>query len=185
MRPLVEHGELAILSGRSLLLVEDDEILLARLALALPVRGFEVQSASSIEKALEMVRASPPAFAVVDLRLADGSGLSIVSQISEARPDSRVIVVTGYGNIPTAVSAAKLGACDYLPKPVDADEITDALLAPRGSMAPPPDHPMPVEDKQWAHISSVLAHNANNLSQAARQLSMHRRTLQRIMRRHE
>lgn len=185
MTPLAGRKELAELDDKSLLLVEDDEILLARLAAALQACGFAVRSANSVETGLEIVRASPPAFAVVDLRLADGSGLSIVSEISAWRPDSRVIVTTGYGNIPTAVSAAKLGACGYLPKPVDADEITDALLTPRGAMAPPPDHPMAVDEKQWAHISSVLAHSSNNLSKTARLLHMHRRTLQRIIRRHE
>lgn len=184
MTLLARREELAVLDDRSLLLVEDDDILLARLAAALQARGFAVRSANSIEMGLGMVRASPPAFAVVDLRLADGSGLSIVSLISAARPDSRVIVVTGYGNISTVVSAVKLGACDYLPKPVDADEITDALLAPRGAMAPPPDHPMAVDEKQWTHISSVIA-QCKNVSQAARQLNMHRRTLQRIIRRHD
>lgn len=185
MLPTAEREGLAFSDDRSLLVVEDDEVLLARLAAALQARGFAVQSASSIDTGLYVVRMSPPAFAVVDLRLADGNGLSIVSELSAARPDSRVIVVTGYGNIPTAVSAIKLGACDYLTKPVDADEIADALLTPRGSVPPPPDHPMAVDEKQWAHISSVLAHNSNNLSQTARLLNMHRRTLQRIIRRHE
>ena len=185
MQPSVERDDLALLDDRSLLLVEDDEILLARLAVALQVRGFAVQCSSSIETGLEMVRASPPAFAVVDLRLADGSGLSIVSEMRAARPAGRSIVMTGYGNLPTAVSAAKLGANDYLTKPVDADEITDALLTPRGSMSPPPDHPMQLDEKEWAHISGVLSQCSNNISQAARLLNMHRRSLQRIVRRHE
>ena len=185
MAPLAESEDLAPLDDKSLLLVEDDAILLARLAAALQARRFAVRSANSIETGLEMVRASPPAFAVVDLRLADGSGLSIVSEIRAARPDSRVIVVTGYGNIPTAVSAARLGANDYLTKPVDIDEITVALLTPRGSMTPAPDHPMALDEKEWAHIASILAQCSNNISQAARLLNMHRRTLQRIVRRHE
>ncbi len=185
MTPLVQIDQLALLDDKSLLLVEDDEILLERLAAALNVRGFAVRAASSIETGLEIVRASPPAFAVVDLRLADGSGLAIVSEMRAARPDSRCIVMTGYGNIPTAVSAAKLGADDYLTKPVDADEITDALLTPRGSITPPPAHPMALDEKEWAHISNVLAQCSNNISEAARRLNMHRRSLQRIVRRHE
>jgi two-component system response regulator RegA len=152
---------------------------------ALQARGFAVRSANSIEAGLEMVRSFPPAFAVVDLRLVDGSGLSIVSEMRAARPDSRSIIITGYGNIPTAVIAAKLGANDYLTKPVDADEITDALLTPRGSVTPPPDHPMELDEKEWAHISSVLAQCSSNVSKAARLLNMHRRSLQRIIRRHE
>ena len=184
MASLAPRTELAATADRSLLIVEDDEALLARLASALQARGFVVRAANSIQSGLAMVKASPPAFAVVDLRLADGSGLSIVSEMRAARPDSRTIVMTGYGNIPTAVSAAKLGANDYLPKPVDADEITDALLAPHGSMTPPPDHPMELDEKEWAHISSVLAQCSNNISQAARLLNMHRRSLQRIVRRH-
>lgn len=184
MTPLAEREDLALLEDRSLLLVEDDDILLARLAAALQVRGFLVRTASSIETGLEMLRASPPAFAVVDLRLADGSGLSIVSEMRVARRDSRCIIMTGYGNIPTAVSAAKLGANDYLTKPVDADEIADVLLTPRGSVTPPPGHPMALKEKEWTHISSVLAQCSNNVSQAARLLNMHRRSLQRIIRRH-
>jgi two-component system response regulator RegA len=185
MTPSTQRCDVASVHDRSLLLVEDDEILLARLAVALQARGFAVRSANSIEAGLEMVRALPPAFAVVDLRLTDGSGLSIVAEMRAARPDSRSIIMTGYGNIPTAVSAAKLGANDYLTKPVDADEITDALLTPRGSVTPPPDHPMELDEKEWAHISSVLAQCSSNVSQAARLLNMHRRSLQRIIRRHE
>ena len=114
MTPATERGDVASIRDKSLLLVEDDEILLARLAVALQALGFTVRSANSIENGLEMVRAFPPAFAVVDLRLTDGSGLSIVSAMRSARPDSHSIIMTGYGNIPTAVSAAKLGANDYL-----------------------------------------------------------------------
>jgi len=185
MTPAANREDLAVLNDNSLLLVEDDEILLSRLAVALQARGFTVRSANSIETGLEMVRAFPPAFAVVDLRLTDGSGLSIVSAMRSARPDSHSIIMTGYGNIPTAVSAAKLGANDYLTKPVDADEITDALLTPRGSVTPPPDNPMELDEKELAHISSVIARCSNNISQAARLLNMHRRSLQRIVRRHD
>lgn len=185
LKPLARLEDLAALDDKSLLLVEDDAALLPRLALALQARGFNVRSANSIAAGLDLVRASPPAFAVVDLRLADGSGLAIVSELSAVRPDSRCIIMTGYGNIATAVSAAKLGANDYLTKPADADEITDALLTPRGSVTPPPAHPMTLGDKEWAHITSVLAQCSNNISLAARQLNMHRRSLQRIVRRHE
>lgn len=180
-----QHSDLVLPEDASLLLVEDDEVLLARLATALRARGFAVRAAGSVQHGLELVKEAPPAFAVVDLRLADGSGLEIVSEMRVARPDSRTIVMSGYGNIPTAVSAAKLGADDYLPKPVDADEITDALLTPRGSKAPPPDHPIELDEKEWAHISGVLLQCSNNISQAARLLNMHRRSLQRIVRRHE
>jgi two-component system response regulator RegA len=185
MTPLGPSEKLSLLLDNSLLLVEDDEILRERLAAALRGRGFAVITANCIETGLEMVRASPPAFAVVDLRLTDGSGLSIVSEMRSARPDSRSIVMTGYGNIATAVSAAKLGANDYITKPVDADEITDALLTPHGSVTPPPAQPMELDEKEWTHISSVLAQCSNNISQAARLLNMHRRSLQRIVRRHE
>ncbi len=185
MTPSRMCEELALLDDRSLMIVEDDAVLLPRLAAAMEARGFSVRTAGSVEMGLAMANAAPPAFAVVDLRLADGSGLEILSKIREARQDSRVIVMSGYGSIPTAVSATKLGACDYLPKPVDADEITAALLTPLGSVPPPPDHAMGVAEKEWAHISSVLGQCSNNISRAARLLSMHRRSLQRIVRRHD
>ncbi len=185
MPSLVTHADPTPTDDNSLLIVEDDATLSARLSTALCARGFAVRCAGSVEDGLDIVRASPPAFAVVDLRLADGSGLSVVEELHSLRPDSRFIIMTGYGNIPTAVSAAKLGANDYLPKPVDADEITQALLAPRESMPPPPEHPMTLDAKEWAHISSVLAQCSNNISQTARLLNMHRRSLQRIVRRHE
>lgn len=167
MIPAANREDLAGLNESSLLLVEDDEILLSRLAVALQARGFTVCSANYIETGLETVRAFPLAFAVVDLRLTDGSGLSIVSAMRTACPDSHSIITTGYGNIPTAVSAAKLSANDYLTKPVDADEITDALLTPRGSVTPPPDNPMELDEMEWAHISSVIAQCSNNISQVS------------------
>lgn len=185
MTSSAQHSDLVLPEDASLLLVEDDEVLLARLATALRLRGFTVRTASSVQLGLVLVKEAPPAFAVVDLRLADGTGLEIVSAMRAARPDSRTIVMSGYGNISTAVSAAKLGADDYLPKPVDADEITDALLTPIGSKAPPPDHPVELDKKLWGHITGVLAQCSNNISQAARLLNMHRRSLQRIVRRHE
>lgn len=170
---------------KSLLIVEDDQTLLARLETAMRARGFVARTASSVEAGLALASAEPPAFAIVDLRLADGNGLDVLTKIRDARRDSRVVMMSGYGNIPSAVSAVKLGAFDFLPKPVDADEIMAALLTPSGSAPPPPEHPIGLDEKEWEHISSVLGQCSNNLSHAARQLSMHRRSLQRIVRRHE
>lgn len=166
---------------RSLLIVDDDEPFRIRLARAMEGRGFDVETADSVEAGVASVRAAPPAFAVLDLRLGDGSGLDIVSAIQESRQDSRIVMLTGYGNIATAVAAVKAGALDYLAKPADADAIEAALLATGGELPPPPVNPMSADRVRWEHIQRVYEQCDRNVSETARRLNMHRRTLQRIL----
>ncbi len=165
----------------SLIIVDDDKPFLQRLARAMEGRGFAVRSASSVAEGVELIRAHAPAFAVVDMRLDDGNGLDVIAELGRLRPNARAIVLTGYGNIATAVTAVKLGAVDYLAKPADADEVTDALLAPSNSKAPPPDNPMSADRVRWEHIQRVYELCNRNVSETARRLNMHRRTLQRIL----
>jgi two-component system response regulator RegA len=170
------------LSGeRSLLIVEDDHSFLQRLAKALESRGFSVTTAESVADGLRCVEQKPPAFAVVDMRLVDGTGLDVISALKRRRPDARGIVLTGYGNITTAVNAVKLGAVDYLAKPVDADDVVAALLALDNRSIQPPDNPMSADRVRWEHIQRIYELCGRNVSETARRLNMHRRTLQRIL----
>ena len=166
---------------RSLVIVDDDRAFLQRLVRAMELRGFEVRGGHSVAEGIDLIRARPPAFAVVDMRLEDGNGLDVIAELSRARPDLRAIVLTGYGNIATAVTAVKLGAVDYLAKPADADDVTDALLAPANDKAPPPENPMSADRVRWEHIQRVYELCNRNVSETARRLNMHRRTLQRIL----
>ena len=166
---------------KSLLILDDDRAFLQRLARAMELRGFEVRSGHSVVEGLELIRQKAPAFAVVDMRLEDGTGLDVIAELSRVRPDARAIVLTGYGNIATAVSAVKLGAVDYLAKPADADDVTDALLAGTDEKAPPPENPMSADRVRWEHIQRVYELCNRNVSETARRLNMHRRTLQRIL----
>lgn len=166
---------------KSLLLVDDDEPFLKRLARAMAKRGFEPEVAGSVAAGIAFATVRPPAYAVVDLRLADGNGLDVVESIREKRPDSRIVVLTGYGAIATAVAAVKIGATDYLSKPADANDITNALLASAGRLPPPPDNPMSADRVRWEHIQRVYELCDRNVSETARRLDMHRRTLQRIL----
>jgi two-component system response regulator RegA len=166
---------------RSLLIVDDDEPFRRRLGRAMEKRGFEVALAESVSEGMAMAQATPPAFAVVDLRLGDGNGLDVVEAIRSARDNSRVIVLTGYGAIATAVAAVKIGAVDYLAKPADADDVTNALLAGQDDRPPPPDNPMSADRVRWEHIQRVFELCDRNVSETARKLNMHRRTLQRIL----
>ena len=165
----------------SLLIVEDDKPFLTRLARAMEGRGFAVDTAESVEEAVAKVRANPPAYAVVDMRLADGNGLDVIAAIRQKREDTRAIILTGYGNIATAVTAVKLGAVDYLSKPADADEIYAALTRSAGERAAPPENPMSADRVRWEHIQRVYEMCERNVSETARRLNMHRRTLQRIL----
>jgi two-component system response regulator RegA len=165
----------------SLIIVDDDKAFLQRLARAMELRGFEVRFGHSVAEGLDLIRQKAPAFAIVDMRLEDGNGLDVIAELSRVRPTARAIVLTGYGNIATAVSAVKLGAVDYLAKPADADDVTDALLAPPDSKAPPPENPMSADRVRWEHIQRVYELCNRNVSETARRLNMHRRTLQRIL----
>ncbi len=165
----------------SLLLVDDDETFVKRLAKAMEKRGFVVETAGSVAagKAISLTR--PPAYAVVDLRLEDGNGLDVVETLRDRRPDCRIVVLTGYGAIATAVAAVKIGAIDYLSKPADANDVTNALLARGEALPPPPENPMSADRVRWEHIQRVYEMCDRNVSETARRLSMHRRTLQRIL----
>jgi two-component system response regulator RegA len=165
----------------SLLLVDDDEAFLKRLARAMEKRGFTVETAESVAAGKAIATARPSAYAVVDLRLEDGNGLDVVEALRERRPDSRIVVLTGYGAIATAVAAVKIGATDYLSKPADANDIVNALLARGDTLPPPPDNPMSADRVRWEHIQRVYELCDRNVSETARRLNMHRRTLQRIL----
>jgi two-component system response regulator RegA len=171
----------AALNERSLLIVEDDKSFLQRLARAMETRGFAVSTAESVADGLLQVEKAPPAFAVVDMRLADGNGLDVISAMKKRRPDARAIILTGYGNIATAVNAVKLGAVDYLAKPVDADDVAAALLAVDNRKIQPPENPMSADRVRWEHIQRIYELCGRNVSETARRLNMHRRTLQRIL----
>ncbi|MFG6529325.1 MULTISPECIES: ActR/PrrA/RegA family redox response regulator transcription factor [unclassified Sulfitobacter] len=168
-------------ADRSLLLVDDDEPFLRRLAKAMEKRGFEVETAGSVAAGKAIATARPPAFAVVDLRLQDGNGLDVVEVLRDKRADARVVVLTGYGAIATAVAAVKSGATDYLSKPADANDIVNALLATGGNLPEPPENPMSADRVRWEHIQRVYELCDRNVSETARRLNMHRRTLQRIL----
>jgi two-component system, response regulator RegA len=171
-------------SERSLLIVDDDAPLCQRLARAMERRGFVVATAESVAAGISAATAHPPAFAVVDLRLGDGSGLEVVTALRSARPEARIVVLTGYGNIATAVAAVKAGALDYLPKPADADAVERALLAKEGETPEPPEDPMSADRVRWEHIQRVFELCERNVSETARRIKMHRRTLQRILSKH-
>ena len=166
---------------RSVLIVEDDRSFLQRLAKAMEQRGFTVATAESVAEGLLQVERSAPAFAVVDMRLGDGNGLDVISTLKVRRPDARAIILTGYGNIATAVTAVKLGAVDYLAKPVDADDVVAALLAQDNKATEPPENPMSADRVRWEHIQRIYELCSRNVSETARRLNMHRRTLQRIL----
>ena len=165
----------------SLLIVDDDEPFLRRLARAMEKRGFEVETADSVAAGTAIATARPPAYAVVDLRLEDGNGLDVVERIREKREDARIVVLTGYGAIATAVAAVKIGATDYLSKPADANDVTAALLASEDELPPPPENPMSADRVRWEHIQRAYELCDRNVSETARRLNMHRRTLQRIL----
>lgn len=181
MKDLMTEALDDIGADNSLLIVDDDAPLRTRMARAMEKRGFAPVMAESVAEGLAACRDNPAAYAVVDLRLEDGNGLDVVEALREARPDSRVIVLTGYGAIATAVAAVKIGAVDYLSKPADANDIEKALLTPRGEKPPPPENPMSADRVRWEHIQRVFELCDRNVSETARRLNMHRRTLQRIL----
>ena len=166
---------------KSLLIVDDDNPFRERLARAMEKKGFVVTQAESVKKGIDSLKLRKPAFAVVDLRLNDGNGLEVVKEIQNLNAQSRIIMLTGYGNIPTAVAAIKNGAIDYLAKPADADDVEKALLADPKSKALPPENPMTADRVKWEHIHRVFELCNRNVSETARRLKMHRRTLQRIL----
>lgn len=173
--------EYEIPEDNRLMVLDDNEPFRIRLGRALEKRGFEPVLVGSIAEATAMVKSNPPAFAVLDMRLDDGNGLDIVALLHEYRPDCRMVMLTGYGNLATAVAAVKGGAVDYLAKPADADDVVKALMAKPDEPPAPPDNPMSADRVRWEHIQRVYELCDNNVSETARRLGMHRRTLQRIL----
>ena len=171
----------AILADKSLLIVDDDNPFRERLSRAMEKKGFIVSQAESVKSAIKTVKEKKPAFAVVDLRLGDGNGLEVVKEIQNLKTSSRIVMLTGYGNIPTAVTAIKEGAIDYLAKPADAEDVEKALLADPNKKPQPPENPMSADRVKWEHIHRVFELCNRNVSETARRLKMHRRTLQRIL----
>jgi len=174
-------SEYTLPEDHTLMILDDDAPLRIRLGRALEQRGFDVRTCETVFEAKREVRDNPPAFAVLDMRLEDGNGLDVIEQLHEARPDSKMVMLTGYGNLATAVSAVKRGAVDYLAKPADADDVCKALLAERGETPEPPENPMSADRVRWEHIQRVYELCGKNVSETARRLNMHRRTLQRIL----
>lgn len=169
----------------NLLIIDDDEVLCDRLAKAMQKRGYEVRTAYTVQTGIEAAKQFEPEFAIIDLRLSDGNGLQIVEKIREIVDDCRIVMLTAYGNIATAVAAVKAGAVDYLAKPADADSIERALLQTNDVGNPePPEDPMPADRVKWEHILRVYEQCGRNVSETARRLKMHRRTLQRILSKH-
>jgi len=165
----------------TLLLVDDDRPFLQRLGRAMEGRGFSVTTLETVREGIDHVRKTAPDYCVVDMRLEDGNGLDVVSALQEKQVDTRVVVLTGYGNIATAVTAVKLGAIDYLAKPADADDVYSALMQSPDDKADPPENPMSADRVRWEHIQRVYELCDRNVSETARRLNMHRRTLQRIL----
>ena len=166
---------------KSLLIVDDDGPFLRRLARAMETRGFAVDTAETVSEGIARSKAAPPKYAVVDLRLTDGNGLEVIEAIRQSRDDTQIVVLTGYGNIATAVTAVKLGALDYLAKPADADDVFNALTQRKGEKTEVPGNPMSADRVRWEHIQRVYEMCERNVSETARRLNMHRRTLQRIL----
>lgn len=173
--------EYALPADASLMILDDDAPFRTRLGRALEQRGFKVETLETVAEARSKIRISPPAFAVLDMRLEDGNGMDVIDLLHERRPDSKMVMLTGYGNLATAVSAVKRGAVDYLAKPADADDVCKALLAERDEAPEPPENPMSADRVRWEHIQRVYELCGKNVSETARRLNMHRRTLQRIL----
>ena len=181
MQEVKNINKLSDFEDKSLLIVDDDNPFRERLARAMEKKGFIVSQAQGVKIGIESVKSQKPAFAVVDLRLNDGNGLQVVKEIQKSNSESRIVMLTGYGNIPTAVAAIKEGAIDYLAKPADADDVEKALLADPNKKAAPPENPMTADRVKWEHIHRVFELCNRNVSETARRLKMHRRTLQRIL----
>lgn len=178
---MTENTENSAAEDRSLLIVDDDRPFLQRLARAMESRDFVVDTAESVAEGIKKVKVAPPTYAVVDMRLNDGNGLDVIQEIRRRRPECKAIILTGYGNIATAVTAVKMGAIDYLSKPADADDVYTALMRKPEDKAEPPENPMSADRVRWEHIQRVFELCDRNVSETARRLNMHRRTLQRIL----
>jgi two-component system response regulator RegA len=169
------------LDGKKLLIVDDDQVWLNQLSRAMTRRGLLVFEAQSVEKALNILTKQKFDYGVIDLRLDDGDGLEIISELRKLNPNSKSIILTGFGNIANAVSAIKLGAVDYLAKPANIEDIISSLFVEKDEKVPPPEQPMSANRIRWEHIQRVYELCDKNVSETARRLKMHRRTLQRIL----
>ena len=170
--------------NKTLLVVDDDLPFRERLSRSMEKKGFEVNTAESFSLASEIIETSNYDYAIVDMRLADGSGLELIKKIQNKSPLTKSLLLTGYGNIATAVAAIKTGAIDYLPKPAEIEQIYDALTTSKKILPPPPENPMTADRIRWEHIQRVFIQCDRNVSETARRLRMHRRTLQRILSKH-
>lgn len=181
MTMIAEATASPVTEGAPLLLVDDDQAFRQRLATMLQRRGFAVSAATGLGEARRLAESVKPGHAVVDMRLEDGNGLDLVAELRAMRPDVRIVMLTGYGNLATAVAAVKAGAVDYLAKPADPEDIVRALTAGPGAPPEPPAEPMSADRVRWEHITRVYELCGRNVSETARRLKMHRRTLQRIL----
>ncbi len=170
--------------NKSLLVVDDDLPFRERLSRSMQKKGFEVDSADSFVSAVKIIEKQNYDYAIVDMRLTDGSGLELIKKMQIKSPGTKSLLLTGYGNIATAVAAIKSGAIDYLPKPAEVDQIYDALTNSKEILPPPPENPMTADRIRWEHIQRVFVQCNRNVSETARRLRMHRRTLQRILNKH-
>jgi len=170
--------------NKTLLVVDDDLPFRERLSRSMEKKGFKVNTAESFSLATEIIEINTYDYAIVDMRLADGSGLELIKKIQNKSPSTKSLLLTGYGNIATAVAAIKTGAIDYLPKPAEVDQIYDALTNSKEVLPPPPENPMTADRIRWEHIQRVFSQCNRNVSETARRLRMHRRTLQRILNKH-
>ena len=170
--------------NKTLLVVDDDLPFRERLSRSMEKKGFQVKSAESFSSASEIIKSNNYEYAIVDMRLSDGSGLELIKKIQKKNPSTKSLLLTGYGNIATAVAAIKSGAIDYLPKPAEVEQIYDALTNSKEILPPPPENPMTADRMRWEHIQRVFVQCERNVSETARRLRMHRRTLQRILNKH-
>lgn len=170
--------------NKDLLIVDDDLPFKDRLSKSMEKKGFVVESYSNSKSSLQRIKEKNFDFAIVDMRLEDGSGLELIKLIKSLNPNTRSLLLTGYGNIATAVAAIKSGAIDYLPKPAEIDQIHEALISSKDVLPPPPENPMTADRIRWEHIQRVFIQCKRNVSETARRLRMHRRTLQRILNKH-
>lgn len=166
---------------KRLLIVEDDKAFRGRLALSMERRGFTVYAAETIEEGSHLAVKHRPNYAVLDMRLESENGLDLVPSLRTINPEMRIIMLSGYGNLASAVAAVKAGAIDFLAKPADPDQIAATLLTPEGETPPAPENPMSADRVKWEHIQRVYELCDRNVSETARRLNMHRRTLQRIL----
>ena len=170
--------------NKELIIVDDDFPFRERLSRSMQKKGFNVENFSNSLETIKRISVKKFDYAIVDMRLEDGSGLELIKKMKENNPNTKPLLLTGYGNIATAVAAIKSGAIDYLPKPAEVDQIYDALTSSKDMLPPPPENPMSADRIRWEHIQRVFIQCSRNVSETARRLRMHRRTLQRILNKH-